>query len=459
MIAQLEFLGAAETVTGSKYLLTVGDYKLLVDCGLYQGASELKALNWMPLDVPPSEIDAVVLTHGHIDHIGYLPKLVKDGFKGPIFASPGTIDIALISLPDAAHLQEEDARYANKKGFSKHKPALPLFNVADANRALTRMQPLRYETRKELAPGLAIRLLRAGHILGSCLVEVVIQGQKILFSGDLGRPNKPIIRDPAIVTSADYLLIESTYGNREHSKEDPGILLAEVINDTVKRGGILLIPSFAIARTQEVLYYLSELENEKKIPTIPVFVDSPMAVDATYLYARHTEDHDIEMQKLTGSNQSPFRAANLIYARSKADSQRLNSLKGPAIIISSSGMLTGGRIMHHIKLRASDPRNTILFVGYQAEGTRGRAMLEGAKEITIHGETISIEAKIAQIAELSCHADYVEILAWLGHFEKPPKMTYIVHGEPDAAAALQQHIQETLHWKTEIAKLEEIVEL
>lgn len=455
----LQFLGAAGTVTGSRHLLTYNGYRALVDCGLFQGA-ELKELNWEPFPIPVREIDAIVLTHGHIDHIGYLPRLVKHGYRGPVYASPGTIDLCKLSLPDSAKLQEEDARYANKSGYSRHRPALPLYDVTDARRALMLLQTVRYEQRLELTRGLSFRFLRAGHILGSCFVEMHLgNGRIVLFSGDLGRFNQPVIRDPDIVTRANYLVLESTYGDRLHGDGDPKTKLAQVVNQTAEREGMLIIPAFAIGRTQQVLYYLRELELDGRIPALPTYVDSPMAVDATRLFAKHTEDHDIEMESLLADGNSPFRSRNLTLARDSAQSRYLNRLQGPGIIISSSGMMTGGRIMHHVKLRAPDPRNTLLFVGFQAEGTKGRSILDGAEEIRIHGETVPVRAHVERIEEFSQHADYAETLEWLSHFRKPPKHTHLVHGEPAAASALKNHIANRYHWQVSVAERGDEVEL
>jgi metallo-beta-lactamase family protein len=462
-MVSIQFLGGAGTTTGSKHLITTDDARVLVDCGLFQGLKELRLRNWQPFPIGPHSIQSLILTHAHIDHSGYLPRFVKNGFAGPVYATAATCDLAAIMLRDSAHIQEEDARYANMKGFSKHKPALPLYTVADAEAALKLFKPCDYDKIYPLSKSLEFELREAGHILGSATAEVRInnRGQKIriLFSGDLGRPNMPIIKDPEKVGSADYLVLESTYGNRLHPPDSIPDMLASLITSTIGRGGSVIVPSFAVGRTQTLLYLLRELLELKRIPKIPVYVDSPMAVDVTDVFAAHPEDHDLDMTDLMRHGRSPFNFDGLHMVRSVEESKKLNSMNYPAIIIASNGMATVGRILHHLARRLPDPKNTVLFVGYQAAGTRGRALIDGAKEVKIHGESVRVRASIVNASGLSAHADYREILEWLGGFSAPPKMTFIVHGEPDASAGLAERIKTTLNWPVHVARPMEEVSL
>lgn len=454
-MAKITFLGATGTVTGSKYLVETDDrFKILVDCGLFQGLKELRLRNWQPLPVPAVQINAVILTHAHIDHTGYLPRLFQEGFRGPVWATTATADLCQIMLPDSAHLQEEDAYYANKKGFSKHPLAKPLYTVDDALKALTHFQAVPYGQTMQLHPHLSLTFRDAGHILGSAFADLRIKtnGEEIrlLFSGDLGRPGQPILRDPHTVFGVDYLVLESTYGDRLHDNINPKDQLAQIINTSVERGGVLVIPSFAVGRTQELLYTIRELEEEHRIPILPIYVDSPMAIDATQIFLKNSQDHDLESKVQALQGKEILRTARLTFTQTKEQSQTLNAIKSEAIIISASGMATGGRILHHLYHRLPDARNTILFIGYQAAGTRGRTILEGAPTVKIHGEQIPIKAHIEYISAFSAHADYNEILAWLSSFNRAPRRIFIVHGEPDQSRALAARIQQHFHWETAI---------
>ena len=437
---EITFLGATGTVTGSKYLIASGSKKLLVDCGLFQGFKQLRLRNWESLPLSPAQIDAVVLTHAHLDHSGYLPLLVKDGFTGKIYCTQGTRDLCAILLPDSGYLQEEDAEHANRHKYSKHAPALALYTRQDAERSLRQFSPVDFDLDLDLGSGLTMRLLPAGHILGSSLVSLRNAGVSILFSGDLGRPDDLIMNSPAIVRKTDYLVIESTYGNRRHDPTDPKSVLAAIINRTVERGGVVLIPSFAVGRTQSVLYYIYLLKSAHAIPDVPVFLNSPMAIEATDVYRNHSGEH-----RLTPSEcKAMCGAAHFI--NSVEESKRLNSLREPMILISASGMATGGRVLHHIKAFAPEPRNTILFVGFQAGGTRGEAMVNGTPSVKIHGEYVPVRAEVVALECLSAHADYAEIMVWLSHFATPPRKTFITHGEPAASDALRHRVEEHLRW-------------
>ena len=454
-MAKIKFLGAAGTVSGSKFLIDTGGSRFLVDCGMFQGPKRLRLLNWEPPNVSPQSIDHVLLTHAHLDHSGMLPVLVREGFKGKIWTTPVTAELCEISLMDAAHLQEEDARYANKMAFSKHKPALPLFTTEDAERVMPRLSPIEYDKPKELTDGTQVRFLDAGHILGSAIVEVTTRNSgkpvRIVFSGDLGRYDALILQDPASVDQADYLLVESTYGNREHPPEDAVEELSSIINETAKRGGMLVIPSFAVGRTQTILYLMRDMRLRGLIPDLPIFVDSPMAQRVTDVFCRHIEIFDEEAKAVfRKTGKCPILSPNLQFARSKEESQKINDMRFPAIIVSASGMATGGRVLHHLKYRLPDPRNTILFVGYQAVGTRGQLLKDGARTIKIHGEMIPVRAQIRNIEAFSGHADSVEILRWLRTFKAPPKMTFIVHGEEESSRELADLIHSSLGWKTHI---------
>jgi len=456
----LRFLGAAGTVTGSKYLVQHDGRRILIDCGLFQGLKELRLRNWSPLPVDPKSIEAVVLTHAHIDHIGSLPRLVNEGFNGPVFSTSATRALAGLLLPDSAHLQEEEARYANEAGSTKHDPALPLYTVEDACAALRHFETFDYGRRREILPGITLTFARAGHILGSaiCTLELAGSRQRIVFSGDLGRYDAPIVPDPEPVEYATTLLLESTYGDRTHGAVKAIDALASAVSDAVVRKGMIVIPSFAVGRTQEILYDLRALEEAERIPTLDVFVDSPMACDATPIYLAHPEDHDLDMTALLERGISPLSTRRTHFVTSVEDSKKLNDRAGPAIIISASGMATGGRILHHLKHRLPDPKNTILFVGYQAEGTRGRRLLAGEKEIRIYGEMVKVSAQVAAVSGFSAHGDWRELMRWMSGFRAPPKQTFLVHGEAPALEALRERVAQN-GWPVRVPQHLETVEL
>lgn len=460
-MATIRFLGAAGTVTGSRYVLDHDGKRVLVDCGLFQGKKELRLRNWAPMPIEAKSVDAVVLTHAHIDHTGGLPGLYHAGYRGPVYSTSGTADLCGLLLPDSARIQEEEARYANKEGYSKHSPALPLYSEDDAKAVLRQFETFGYDRARELLPGITVRFVRAGHILGSaiCVFELASTRQRVVFSGDLGRYNAPILKDPEKVDYATTLLAECTYGDREHADNTTRVrVLADEVNAVVKRGGVMVIPAFAVGRTQELLYHLGILEAEKKIPELPVFVDSPMACDATPIYLAHTEDHDLEMQGIEDGGRSPLRTRLTRFTRAVTESKNINGFRGPGIIISASGMATGGRILHHLKHRLPRPENTVLFVGYQSEGTRGRRLLEGEKEIRIHGQFVPVQARVAQVSGFSAHADWKEMLRWMDGFTSKPKQTLLVHGEEQALAAMKQRLDGRA-WPAWIPKHLETVEL
>ena len=451
MSGTLTFLGAAGTVTGAKFLLEPAGGRILMECGLFQGLRALRARNWMSFPVPAASVGAVLLSHAHVDHSGYLPRLAREGFRGPIYCSPGTADLLAIMLPDAAHLQEEEAEWRNRAAKTRHQPALPLFTGADAAAALALVQPVPFGTALTPAPGVTARFLPSGHILGASIVEVVVGGRRLVYSGDLGRYDVPVMRDPVRVSEADTLLIESTYGNREHPDDDGTRVIVEAVQRAAARSGALLIPAFAIGRTQDVLYLLRELEESGRVPRVPVYLDSPMGTTATALYARATEEHDDAARRVAARGGKPFVPARFHISRTVDDSKALNDVEGPAIIIAGSGMATGGRILHHLRRRIADARTTVLFVGYQAAGTRGRLLRDGAKTLRIFGEEIAVRAAIMTTDALSEHADRAEILRWLRGFSRPPRATYAVHGEPDAATALCDAIVRDLGWRAAVA--------
>lgn len=450
---EIRFLGATGTVTGSKYLVSSGATKILVDCGLFQGLKQLRLRNWEPLPIDLSSLAAVVLTHAHIDHSGYLPLLVKQGYKGNIYCSAATRDLCSILLPDSGRLQEEQAEYANRHAFSKHHPALPLYTEEDTQRALQHLVAVDFRQEVILGQDVRMRLHPSGHIPGAACVEIRGQHTSVIFSGDLGRPDDPIMHPPAALEGADYLVLESTYGNRKHPAQDAQQMLGEVINQTALRGGVLLIPAFAVGRTQMLLYYIHLLKTQGTIPDLPVYLNSPMAVEATQVFDRYQRELRLSLEQCAAINH----AAKIV--RTAEDSKRLNKRKGPMVIIAGSGMATGGRIVHHLKEFAPDPRNTILFAGFQAEGTRGAAMLNGADSIKIHGEYVPVRAKIVAIDGLSAHGDYVQILEWLKKMKHAPKQVFITHGERAAAAAMAQHVANTLHWPARVPEYLETVVL
>lgn len=455
----LTFLGAAGTVTGAKFLLTDDRTRLLMECGMFQGLRELRARNWEAPPVDPGMLAAVLLSHAHIDHSGYLPRLARDGFEGPIFCSPGTADLLKIMLPDAARLQEEEAEFRNRKEATKHHPALPLFTTADADRALALVKQVVFEEPFAPAPGIDACFRMSGHILGASTVEVVAAGRRLVYSGDLGRYDVPIMRDPVRVPRADTLLIESTYGDRLHPAGDATPIVEQAVRRAADRRGWLLIPAFAIGRTQDLLYLLRELEEAGRIPKMPVYLDSPMGIESTKIYARHPEEHDPDVARLEAKGQRPFVPARFTLSATSDDSKKLNDLEGPGIVIAGSGMATGGRILHHLRHRLADERTTVLFVGYQAAGTRGRLLRDGAARLRIFGEDVPVRATIMTTDALSAHADQAEIIRWLHGFSRPPGMTYCVHGEPSAAAALREAIERRLGWRCAVAADRQQIEI
>ena len=444
---QLTFLGAARTVTGSKYLLEHEGTRVLVDCGLFQGLKELRVRNWAEFPVAPASIDAIVLTHAHLDHVGYLPRLVAQGYRGRAFCTAGTMDLCRLVLPDAGRIQEEDARQANKHGYSKHQPALPLYTEVDAQRALTHLQPVGFDREIEVARNVSVRFLPAGHLLGSAFVTMRLHGARtILFGGDLGRYARPVLPDPSDAVPADVVLCESTYGDRDHGEDDNGEGLATVIRDTAGRGGKVIVPAFAIGRVEELLYWIRRLELERRIPVLPVYVDSPMATDALRYYIARVAELDPDMRP-TRKDVSTFATARFQTVASAQQSKELTASRRSAIVISASGMATGGRVLHHMEAALPDPRNTVLFVGYQAVGTRGRLLVDGAPEVKIHGRIIAVSARIAKIDSMSAHADRVEILRWLRTLPSPPGRLCLVHGEPGPMDALKSLVEQRLGWK------------
>jgi len=519
--ATITFLGAAGTVTGSKHLLELDGRRILVDCGLFQGLKDLRLRNWEPLPFEPATLDAVVLTHAHLDHCGYLPRLVAGGYRGRIFCTPATKDLCSIVLPDAARLQEEDAKEANRRGYSKHNPALPLYTQVDASRALSQLQPVGYErpvplwevaagsesgltrvaagsesslTRvvagsesglTRVGPGSdppSVEFINAGHLLGSAYARVRVGDHTILFGGDLGRYGRPVLPDPSPVAEADILLLESTYGDRLHEPDDHGERLAQIVTDTAKRGGKLIIPSFAIGRVEEVLYWLKRLEDEQRIPILPVYVDSPMAIGALQFYSNRLTELDAEIAAGSDSasvspgadpaHSSPrsepqrnrrrvsaFATTRMVTVSSPQQSADLVASRQTAIVIASSGMATGGRVLRHLEATLPNPKNTVLFVGYQAPGTRGRDLTDGAREVKLIGRIVPVAARIERIDSMSAHADAGEIQRWLSGFSRAPTMTYLVHGEPTALTALADRIGRERGWSVHIAAHRERVEL
>lgn len=450
----LTCLGAANTVTGSKHLLEAGDKRILVDCGLFQGVKNLRELNWKPLPVDATSIDAVVVTHAHLDHTGYLPRLVRDGFRGPIISTPATASVAEIILRDSAFLQEREADLLNKYKATKHAPALPLYDSDDAQRTLELFTTRPFGTEFGV-PGLdaTVTFRRAGHILGAATADVLWQGRRVVFSGDLGRYDDPLMLPPESVSAADYVVLESTYGDRVHERTDPAHALGAVITATVARRGTVVIPAFAVGRAQTLLYYLWQLRCAGRLPDIPVYLDSPMAINASDLLHTHQRDHRLP----------PDVCADMCdiatYTRDPEESKQISANRDPKIVISASGMATGGRILHHLAAFAPDPRNTIMVTGYQAPGTRGRAIATGAREIRIHGEWVPIKAAVANLRMLSAHADADELLRWASGFTAAPRRAFIVHGEPQAADTLRVRLGHELGWEAGVPLQGQVFEL
>ena len=446
-------------MTGSKHLLETGGHRILVDCGLFQGLKTLRERNWQALPVRAETIDVVVLTHAHLDHCGYLPRLVAQGFRGRIFCTAGTADLARIVLADAAKLQEEDAERANRKAYTRHHPALPLYTVDDANKAMLLLQPVGYNRSMPIAPGVEAEFVNAGHLLGSAYARITIAatGRVILFGGDLGRYGRPVLPDPTSVSEADVLLVESTYGNRVHAPDDDGAQLARVIAETTALGGRLIIPAFAIGRVEELLYWIRYLEVAGRIPHLPVYLDSPMAIAALAEYRKRVQEMDPDIAEMAafdthGAAQAhrqvcAFCTSRLTVVSSVAESRAVQESTGPAIVISSSGMATGGRVLHHLSRALPDDRNTVLLVGFQAEGTRGRKLKDGARYVRIHGQDVPVRARVETVDSMSAHADADEIMRWLAGFARPPALTCLVHGEPSAMDALKARIERELGWR------------
>ena len=469
-MAYIQFLGAAGTVTGSKHLInTCADYnnkscfQVLVDCGMFQGQKEWRERNWEDTPIPAHEIDAVILTHAHLDHSGWIPRLVKAGFRGAIYATQATIDLCGILLPDSGHLQEEDANFYNKHNRSKHRPALPLYNLEEAQESLKYFKPVQYGDTKVLCPQLSFRFVRAAHILGSSMVEVALksdgQTRRLLFTGDIGRvrnknlaPGEAVTAGPTPGETADLVVMESTYGNRQHPLTDPRPDLAAAIRKTIERGGSVVVPAFAVERTQKFLFILKEMMEAGQIPRIPVFADSPMAIKAVQIFLNHTEEYSDETKRLIAQYGSPLEWPNFNFASTVEDSKKINDSRMPSIIISSSGMVTGGRILHHLAQRLPDPKNTVVFIGFQAPGTRGFTIKSGAPEVKIFGEAVPIRAQIVVFEQFSDHADTRELLDWLRTFGNKPQVTYLVHGEPSASSQLRDAMSKELGWHVEVAQ-------
>jgi len=474
-LAYIQFLGAAGTVTGSKHLInTTSDssgkqgIQVLIDCGLFQGPKEWRERNWQDTPVPAREIDAVILTHAHLDHCGWIPRLVKEGFRGPIYATQATIDLCSVVLPDSGHLQEEDAAFHNKKGTSKHSPALPLYTLEEAQDCLQYFKPVVVEQTTQLSPELSFRFVRAAHILGSCMAEVVLktngQARRLLFTGDIGRvrdsqvaPGKVVHSGPQEGESADVLVMESTYGNRQHPDTDPRPELAKLIRATVERGGSVVVPAFAVERTQKFIFMLKELMESGQMPRIPVFCDSPMAIKAVEIFLKHSEEYTPEAADLIKKYGSPLEWPGFTFAQTAEQSKKINDSHFPSIIISSSGMVTGGRILHHLAQRLPDPRNLVIFIGFQAPGTRGAIIKARGPEVKIFGDFVPIRAQVAALEQFSDHADPPELLEWLRTFTGTPGVTYLVHGEPSASSQLRDLMKKELGWNVQVAEYMERV--
>jgi len=469
-LAYIQFLGAAGTVTGSKHLINTADvengnegFQVLIDCGLFQGEKEWRERNWLDLPIPAKTIDAVILTHAHLDHCGWIPRLVKQGFRGPIYATPPTIDLCSILLPDSGHLQEEDAAFYNKHKASKHIPALPLYTFEEAQECMQYFQPVNFGEPMQLRPNFSFRFVRAAHIVGSSMVEASVgnggRSPRLLFTGDIGRVRDSVIAPGRVVHSgptegekADVMVMESTYGNRLHPKNDPRPELAKLISDTARRGGSVVVPAFAVERTQKFLFLVKALMETGQIPRVPVFADSPMAIQSVQVFLKYESEFSDETRALIDKYGSPLTWQGFTFACTPDDSKKINEIKYPCIIVSSSGMATGGRILHHLMLRLPDPKNLVLFIGFQAPGTRGCAIKSGTPEVKIFATMVPVRAQVAALEQFSDHADTPELLEWLHTFKGRPAVTYLVHGEPDAAAKLRTAITKELGWKVEVAQ-------
>ncbi len=469
-MAYIQFLGAAGVVTGSKHLINTTDdgsgssgYQVLIDCGLFQGQKEWRERNWQNLPLPSQQIDAVILTHAHLDHSGWIPRLVKQGFSGPIYATQPTIDLCAILLPDSGHLQEEDAAFHNKHQTSKHRPALPLYNFAEAQQCMQYFRPVEFGEIVQLRPDFSFRFVRAAHILGSSMAEISLGGegnrQRLLFTGDVGRvrasevaPGRVVRSGPNEGEATDILVMESTYGNRLHPKTDPRPELARMIRETVQRGGCVVIPAFAVERTQKLLFMLKALMLAGDIPNVPVHTDSPMAIEAVKIFLKYADEFSVETKELIAKCGSPLTWNGFFFDTTPEESKKINNSHFPMIIVSSSGMATGGRILHHLAQRLPDPKNLVLFIGFQSPGTRGFTIKNGAREVKIFGQSIPVRAQVASLEQFSDHADTPELLEWLHTFKQSPSKTYLVHGEPAASAALRQSMVQALGWHVEIAQ-------
>ncbi len=464
-MAKLTFLGAAGCVTGSKYLVEAAGERLLVDCGLFQGLADLKERNWNPLPIDPKTFDHAILTHAHLDHTGWLPVLVRSGFNKTIFANPATIELTEILLKDSGHLQQEDTENAIRNKWSKHANPEPLYTSDDVEPVLKLLRPMPRNGGFDISPVFQVESYDAGHILGSSSLELTINenGKKtvVVFSGDIGRYDQPILNDPTppVTKQIDVLLCESTYGDREHPDGDPSALLADIVNRVVKRGGSIVIPAFAIGRTQTFMFYLKQLEDQQRVPEVPVYVDSPMALNATDLYLKHKEDHDLQFSRDEQDGGDPLNVGGFHLARTVQESKSINNVKTPCIIISASGMITGGRVLHHLANRLGDARNAVILGGFQAEGTRGRALQEGAKTLNLYGQVVPVKAEIVEMGQFSAHAGKSELLRWMGGLQAQPKQVYLTHGEPESAQSLQKAIGEKINWKASVARYLETVEL
>jgi metallo-beta-lactamase family protein len=467
-LAYIQFLGAAGTVTGSKHLISTNadssdGFQFLVDCGMFQGPKEWRERNWQDTPVPARQINAIVLTHAHIDHCGWIPRLVKAGFRGPIYATPPTIDLCGILLPDSGHLQEEDAAFYNKHKKSKHDPALPLYTLEEAEESLQYFRPVQYGEAQPLCPEISFRFVRAGHILGSSMAEITLQtngkSRRLLFTGDIGRvrerdvtPGEVVRSGPTEGETADVLVMESTYGNRQHPTADPRPELASLIRATAERGGSIVVPAFAVERTQKFLFMLKELMQAGQLPAIPVFCDSPMAIKAVEIFMKHTEEYSEDTRRLVGQHGSPLTWPGFTFASTAEQSKKINAVRTPSIIVSSSGMVTGGRILHHLAQRLPDPKTTVVFIGFQAPGTRGFTIKSGAREVKIFGDIVPIRAQVAALEQFSDHADTPELLRWLRTFPRKPPATYLVHGEPAASSQLRDTMIKELGWNVQMAQ-------
>ena len=454
-MATVTFWGAAGTVTGSKYLIDNNHQRVLIDCGLFQGPRELRERNWAEAPFPATSVDAVLLTHAHIDHTGYLPRFVKQGFRGPVYCSRGTAELLRILLPDSARLQEEEADYRNRHKVTRHNPALPLYTEEDAQTALGLLQVVKNDGQPfDIAKGISAEFRIAGHILGSSQVLVLVETdqevQRILFSGDLGKYDQPIIRDPVAPPACEFLVVESTYGDRTHDPEEPKIALERIIKHAAEHDSEILIPAFAVGRAQEVLYLIRELEDEKRVPILPVILDSPMASKATKVYFNRREEHDEEYVTATAGNANPLQTHSMITSTSKEDSKRLNQQRGARIIISASGMMTGGRVLHHALRILPDANATVVFVGYQAGGTLGRRVADGEKEVRVLGQWVPVRCQSVKIGGFSAHADWQEVIRWLKDLPSPPRRVFITHGEVGSATAMAEHIRQRFGWPIEV---------